>query len=158
LVQTTMLDMDMGTQSIQLQPMGADSPGAYSGESELTMPGHWGVVVKVLPPGQADFASDGLAFFAGVGHPWCMQLSGDDFMLGRTAMPRAAVAGGTMARTWRSHRSGWRTALFCALGCLCLLAIFTVFPAPAARADGGLPNLVYVAGAGTNADDVVLID
>src|SRR5689334_573556 len=63
-----------------------------------------------------------------------------------------------MARARQHHRSGWRTALAFALSGLCLLAAYAAFPAPAARADGGLPNLVYVAGAGANADEVVLID
>jgi methionine-rich copper-binding protein CopC/putative copper export protein len=56
LVQTTMLDMDMGTQSFQLQPIG-DTPGAYSAQSDLDMAGHWSALVKVLGPGQSDFVS-----------------------------------------------------------------------------------------------------
>jgi copper transport protein len=60
LVQTTMLDMDMGVQNVQLKAAGASSPGVYSGQSDLTMAGHWDVLVKVLPPQgkqfvQADF-------------------------------------------------------------------------------------------------------
>jgi copper transport protein len=56
----TSLDMDMGTQNTQLQPMGASAPGSYSGQADLTMAGKWGVTVKVVPPNsnspvQADF-------------------------------------------------------------------------------------------------------
>lgn len=50
-VTTDMLDMDMGEQTIQLQPLGAGSPGVYSGQGDLTMAGHWAMLVKVLPPG-----------------------------------------------------------------------------------------------------------
>jgi hypothetical protein len=45
---TTMLDMDMGTQSAKLSPAKA-SPGVYSGGGELNMAGHWQVAVKVTP-------------------------------------------------------------------------------------------------------------
>jgi uncharacterized membrane protein len=47
----TNLDMDMGAQDVALKPVGANSPGVYSGEGDMTMGGHWGVVVKVVPPG-----------------------------------------------------------------------------------------------------------
>lgn len=50
LLQTQMLDMDMGTQSIQLQPASTSAPGSYSGQADLTMAGHWRVTVKVTPP------------------------------------------------------------------------------------------------------------
>jgi hypothetical protein len=55
LLQTTMLDMDMGTQSLQLQAVGADSPGTYGGQADLDMGGDWSFAVKVLPPGGKDF-------------------------------------------------------------------------------------------------------
>jgi hypothetical protein len=55
LLQTTMLDMDMGTQSLQLQAVGADSPGTYGGQADLDMGGDWGLVIKVLPAGGKDF-------------------------------------------------------------------------------------------------------
>jgi copper transport protein len=55
LVQTIMLDMDMGVQNVQLKAAGAASPGTYSGQSDLTMAGHWDVLVKVLPPGGSQF-------------------------------------------------------------------------------------------------------
>jgi putative copper export protein len=55
LLQTTMLDMDMGTQSLQLQAAGSDSPGSYSGQADLDMGGNWGLAVKVLPAGGKDF-------------------------------------------------------------------------------------------------------
>lgn len=50
-VTTDMLDMDMGEQSVSLKPVGADQPGVYSGQGELTMGGHWALIVKVVPPG-----------------------------------------------------------------------------------------------------------
>jgi hypothetical protein len=49
---TTMLDMDMGTQSARLSPAKA-SPGVYTGGSQLPMAGHWQVEVKVTPPSSA---------------------------------------------------------------------------------------------------------
>jgi copper transport protein len=55
LLQTTMLDMDMGTESFQLQTVGPDSPGTYGGQADLDMGGHWGLAVKVLPAGGKDF-------------------------------------------------------------------------------------------------------
>ena len=50
-ITTVMLDMDMGEQNTQLEPLDAGSPGVYSGQSDLTMAGHWEVIVKVLLPG-----------------------------------------------------------------------------------------------------------
>jgi putative copper export protein/methionine-rich copper-binding protein CopC len=55
LLQTTMLDMDMGTESLQLQAVGSDSPGTYGGQADLDMGGHWGLAIKVLPAGGKDF-------------------------------------------------------------------------------------------------------
>jgi hypothetical protein len=55
LLQTTMLDMDMGTQSLQLTPVGADSPGTYGGQADLAMGGDWSFAIKVLPAGAKDF-------------------------------------------------------------------------------------------------------
>lgn len=55
LVQTTMLDMDMGSESTQLQPMGPSAPGSYTGQNDLTMAGHWGIAVKVLPTQAKDY-------------------------------------------------------------------------------------------------------
>ena len=49
-IEETMLDMDMGTQTAQLQPIGASAPGSYSGQADLTMAGHWQIAVKVLLP------------------------------------------------------------------------------------------------------------
>ncbi|HEU5347260.1 MAG TPA: copper resistance protein CopC [Ktedonobacterales bacterium] len=50
-VTTVMLDMDMGEQSVALKPVGASQPGVYSGQGDLTMGGHWKLIVKVVPPG-----------------------------------------------------------------------------------------------------------
>jgi putative copper export protein/methionine-rich copper-binding protein CopC len=55
LLQTTMLDMDMGTQSLQLTAVGADSPGTYGGQADLDMGGNWSFAIKVLPAGAKDF-------------------------------------------------------------------------------------------------------
>ena len=55
LLLTQNLDMDMGQQSLQLQPVGAAQPGVYSGQGDLTMAGHWDLEVKVLPPGSQTF-------------------------------------------------------------------------------------------------------
>jgi copper transport protein len=55
ILQTTMLDMDMGTQSLQLTSVGADSPGTYGGQADLDMGGDWSFVIKVLPAGGKDF-------------------------------------------------------------------------------------------------------
>jgi copper transport protein len=48
IIATTMLDMDMGTQTSQLQA--TSTPGVYAGQSDLTMAGNWQVAVKVLLP------------------------------------------------------------------------------------------------------------
>jgi copper transport protein len=64
LVQTIMLDMDMGTQNVDLKPMGADAPGSYFGQGDLTMAGNWDVVVKVLTPGASDYVSTSFKFVA----------------------------------------------------------------------------------------------
>jgi hypothetical protein len=47
-IATQMLDMDMGVQTAHLTPTGV--PGEYSGQSDLTMAGHWEVFVHVVPP------------------------------------------------------------------------------------------------------------
>jgi copper transport protein len=65
LIQTDMLDMDMGVQSAQLKAMGATAPGSYSGQGELTMAGHWAIIVKVLPPKAKDFVTTTFKLTAG---------------------------------------------------------------------------------------------
>jgi YtkA-like len=50
---TTMLDMDMGTQSTSLHPASGASQGVYSGGGELSMAGNWQLAVKVTPPSPA---------------------------------------------------------------------------------------------------------
>lgn len=62
LIQTNMLDMDMGIQNAQLQPVGPSSPGSYSGQSDLTMAGHWQVTIKVLPPHSKQFVQSAFKF------------------------------------------------------------------------------------------------
>ena len=46
-IATQMLDMDMGIQTTQLKPAG--QAGVYSGQADLTMAGHWAIIVGVLP-------------------------------------------------------------------------------------------------------------
>jgi Predicted metal-binding integral membrane protein (DUF2182)/YtkA-like len=48
-IQTTMLDMAMGTQQVSLEPVRGGSPGMYRGQSELPMIGHWELKVLVRP-------------------------------------------------------------------------------------------------------------
>ncbi|HST89502.1 MAG TPA: copper resistance protein CopC [Ktedonobacterales bacterium] len=50
-ITTIMLDMDMGPSSLQLQPQAALGSGAYTGDTDLTMAGHWQINVKIVPPG-----------------------------------------------------------------------------------------------------------
>ena len=61
LVDTTMLDMDMGTDEIQLH---ADSqqPGTYSIQGDLTMAGHWQIGVRVLPARSNTFVKVNFTF------------------------------------------------------------------------------------------------
>ena len=54
LAETTMLDMDMGTDVLQLQA-DSSSQGTFSGQSELTMAGHWQVRLRILPPHEKTF-------------------------------------------------------------------------------------------------------
>jgi putative copper export protein len=51
LIETDSLDMDMGIQTIHLRELGAAAPGSYSGQSELTMAGHWKATVTLQVPG-----------------------------------------------------------------------------------------------------------
>jgi hypothetical protein len=51
LIQADSLDMDMGTQTILLHEVGTAAPGSYSGQSELTMAGHWKATVTLQVPG-----------------------------------------------------------------------------------------------------------
>lgn len=54
LAETTMLDMDMGSDVLQLQA-DTSSVGTFSGQSELTMAGHWQVRLRILPPNEKTF-------------------------------------------------------------------------------------------------------
>ncbi|MGH2516873.1 MAG: FixH family protein, partial [Ktedonobacterales bacterium] len=63
-ITTNMLDMDMGTQSLQLHPLGSGSPGTYSGQADLTMAGHWAVLVKVTAPNSAQPIQTQFTFIA----------------------------------------------------------------------------------------------
>jgi uncharacterized membrane protein len=53
-IETDSLDMDMGTQTIHLHEIGAAAPGSYSGQSELTMAGHWKATVTLQLPGSRE--------------------------------------------------------------------------------------------------------
>ena len=44
---TTMLDMDMGTDQVDLQPNG---PGQYSAQGTLSMVGHWDIHILLRTP------------------------------------------------------------------------------------------------------------
>jgi uncharacterized membrane protein len=59
------LNMDMGQQSLQLQPVGASQPGVYSGQGDLTMAGNWSLEVKALPPGSKTFLTTTFTLVAG---------------------------------------------------------------------------------------------
>jgi copper transport protein len=50
LIQTNMVEMDMGVSYAQLKPDPSLPPGSYTGQSDFTMGGHWTILVKVLPP------------------------------------------------------------------------------------------------------------
>jgi copper transport protein len=52
---TQSLDMDMGVQSTQLQP--SNTPGVYTGTADLTMAGHWDVIVRVQPANVQQFTT-----------------------------------------------------------------------------------------------------
>ncbi len=65
LIITENLDMDMGQQSLQLQPAGSAQPGAYTGTSDLTMAGHWQVTVKVLTHNASNYLTTGFKLTAG---------------------------------------------------------------------------------------------
>ncbi len=55
LVITEMLDMDMGTDAFQVQPLSGSEGNAFGGQDVLTMEGHWKVVIKMLPPNSQKF-------------------------------------------------------------------------------------------------------
>jgi hypothetical protein len=45
---TTMLDMDMGTDTVNLLP---DGKGHFSGTGDLSMPGNWQIRIQIRTPG-----------------------------------------------------------------------------------------------------------
>jgi copper transport protein len=55
LVQVTMVEMDMGVENEQLKPDTSLPAGSYSGQADLTMGGHWNILLKVLPPNAQQF-------------------------------------------------------------------------------------------------------
>jgi len=44
---TTMLDMDMGTDTVNLLP---DGKGHFSASGDLSMPGHWQIRIQIRTP------------------------------------------------------------------------------------------------------------
>jgi putative copper export protein len=46
LILVNSLDMDMGTESQHLKEIGSTAPGSYSGQTQLTMAGHWQITVQ----------------------------------------------------------------------------------------------------------------
>jgi hypothetical protein len=44
---TTMLDMDMGTDTVNLRP---DGKGHFSSPGDLSMSGHWGIRIQIRTP------------------------------------------------------------------------------------------------------------
>lgn len=55
LLQNTMVEMNMGVSYAQLLPSSSLPPGTYTGQSDLTMGGHWNILVKILPPKVSQF-------------------------------------------------------------------------------------------------------
>jgi hypothetical protein len=62
-INTSMLDMDMGTETTKLQ---ADpkQPGVYSQQADLTMAGRWEVGVRILPANSNTFVKATFDFSA----------------------------------------------------------------------------------------------
>ncbi len=50
MVAASSLDMDMGTQTVRLGQVGKGAPGSYTGQSELSMAGHWQAQVTIRVP------------------------------------------------------------------------------------------------------------
>ncbi|HEX6776771.1 MAG TPA: copper resistance protein CopC [Ktedonobacterales bacterium] len=57
LIQVTMVEMDMGVENEQLKPDTSLPAGSYSGQADLTMGGHWNILLKVLPPNAPQFVT-----------------------------------------------------------------------------------------------------
>lgn len=57
LIQVTMVEMDMGVENEQLKPDASLPAGSYTGQADLTMGGHWNILIKVLPPGAQQFVT-----------------------------------------------------------------------------------------------------
>ena len=57
LIQVTMVEMDMGVENAQLKPDNSLPAGSYIGQADLTMGGHWHILLKVLPPGAPQFVT-----------------------------------------------------------------------------------------------------
>lgn len=57
LIQVTMVEMDMGVENEQLKPDTSLPAGSYSSQADLTMGGHWNILLKVLPPNAPQFVT-----------------------------------------------------------------------------------------------------
>jgi copper transport protein len=57
LIQVTMVEMDMGVENTQLKPDTSLPAGSYTGQADLTMGGHWNILLKVLPSGAQQFVT-----------------------------------------------------------------------------------------------------
>ena len=62
-ITTDMLDMNMGTDTTQLQA-NTQQPGVYSGQTDLTMAGNWEVDVRILPATSDTFVKAAFQFSA----------------------------------------------------------------------------------------------
>ncbi len=63
LLETQMLDMDMGTDVNQMKA-DATTGNVFKEQAELTMAGNWQIFVKILPPNQKNFISYSFKLFA----------------------------------------------------------------------------------------------
>jgi YtkA-like len=64
MIATQSLDMNMGTQTTQLQPSG--DAGSYRGKVDLSMTGNWAITVSVLPVGATQPVTVRLPFTVGL--------------------------------------------------------------------------------------------
>ncbi len=62
LIELQSLDMDMGTEALQLKPMGNVAPGSYSIQTDLPMLGRWLCTVKLIVPGVTQPISSDFSF------------------------------------------------------------------------------------------------
>jgi len=78
-------------------------------------------------------------------------------MLRQTARTRSPTVPQSVFRPRPASRRSWPAAA-CALSLSALLLALALVPVREARADGGAPNLAYIAGGGANGEELVVID